>query len=66
MKISTPLCAPFISNNSFRARVAHGPIRDKGGAFTGALLLAVAKKILYLKYNFFVQDGVLGDRLCYF
>lgn len=60
MKISIPFCAPFISNNSLSAYVAHGPIRDKGASFPGGLFLAVAKRILHLKNGTFVQWRSLG------
>lgn len=52
MKLSTPLPALFISNDSFRACAACGPIRGKDAFFAGALLLVVAKGSLYLKKLF--------------
>lgn len=58
MKISTLRSALLISSDTSRARVASGPIRGKDASFTGALLLAVAKRILYLKSGLFAQDGV--------
>lgn len=46
MKIGIPHSALLISNDRFRAWVAYSPIRAKDVLFPGALLLAIAKRII--------------------
>lgn len=66
MKIGLPYSALLISNDHCRAWVACSPIRAKDVLFTGALLLAIAKRIISKMVYLLKMEPLGAHFLIYF